>query len=452
MAKIIYKLSRKADKATGKSEIIFRFRMGRKYEEMIHTHVFILPKFFVDDKVVIKNRVMTPEVRDAMMAKVKVEELEAHLSELSLKTPQESIHSGWGQDVVERFTYPEKYKIKDAQEMPFFDLYDKYIEEAKLSEGRIKRYMVLKRMIQRYEIYKGVEFELKNLNEDVIKDFIKFVKEEHTLFRINKQGKKVPVARYKAVMELLPETKMPEERSENTMVTLVKILKAFIHWCVKKNYISDDPTKNVSSGEEKYGTPYYLTSEERNQVYEFDLSDKPHLERQRDIFIFQCYIGCRVSDMYALTKNNIICDKNGYAVEYVPSKTKNLKAQTVKVYLSPTALAIYNKYKDQPGDKFLPFIHQVKYNVAIKEVLKACNIDRMVPVLNPLTTEVEMKCIADVASSHMARRTFIGNLYKKVKDPNLVGKLSGHSEGSRAFARYRDIDDDMIKDMTNLLD
>ena len=52
----------------------------------------------------------------------------------------------------------------------------------------------------------------------------------------------------------------------------------------------------------------------------------------------------------------------------------------------------------------------------------------------------------------MARRTFIGNLYKKVKDPNLVGKLSGHCEGSKAFARYRDIDDDMIKEMTNLLD
>lgn len=52
----------------------------------------------------------------------------------------------------------------------------------------------------------------------------------------------------------------------------------------------------------------------------------------------------------------------------------------------------------------------------------------------------------------MARRTFVGTLYKQVKDPNLVGKLSGHVEGSRAFARYRNIDDQMIKGMTNLLD
>lgn len=76
----------------------------------------------------------------------------------------------------------------------------------------------------------------------------------------------------------------------------------------------------------------------------------------------------------------------------------------------------------------------------------------MVPVINPKTGETEQKSIADVASSHMARRTFVGTLYKQVKDPNLVGKLSGHVEGSRAFARYRDIDDQMIKGMTNLLD
>ena len=32
------------------------------------------------------------------------------------------------------------------------------------------------------------------------------------------------------------------------------------------------------------------------------------------------------------------------------------------------------------------------------------------------------------------------------------GTLSGHSEGSRAFARYRDIDEDMKKKLVSLLD
>ena len=50
------------------------------------------------------------------------------------------------------------------------------------------------------------------------------------------------------------------------------------------------------------------------------------------------------------------------------------------------------------------------------------------------------------------RRTFIGNIYKNVKDPNLVGALSGHKEGSKAFARYRDIDEDMKKELVNMLE
>ena len=73
-------------------------------------------------------------------------------------------------------------------------------------------------------------------------------------------------------------------------------------------------------------------------------------------------------------------------------------------------------------------------------------------ILNPTTGKEEKRPIYEVASSHMARRTFIGNLYKKVKDPNLVGSLSGHAEGSRAFARYREIDDDIKKELVDMLE
>jgi hypothetical protein len=52
----------------------------------------------------------------------------------------------------------------------------------------------------------------------------------------------------------------------------------------------------------------------------------------------------------------------------------------------------------------------------------------------------------------MARRTFIGNINRKVKDPNLVSALSGHKEGSKAFQRYRDIDEEMKRDLVKLLD
>ena len=60
--------------------------------------------------------------------------------------------------------------------------------------------------------------------------------------------------------------------------------------------------------------------------------------------------------------------------------------------------------------------------------------------------EEEKYSIWEVASSHMARRVLVGNLYKEVKDPNLIAKISGHVENSRAFNRYRDIDEEMAKE------
>ena len=76
----------------------------------------------------------------------------------------------------------------------------------------------------------------------------------------------------------------------------------------------------------------------------------------------------------------------------------------------------------------------------------------MVTILNAATGLEEKRPINELASSHLARRTFVGNLYKKVKDPNLVGALSGHKDGSRAFARYREIDDDLKKELISILD
>lgn len=67
------------------------------------------------------------------------------------------------------------------------------------------------------------------------------------------------------------------------------------------------------------------------------------------------------------------------------------------------------------------------------------------------TRQEEKKPICDVATSHLARRTFIGNLYRQVKDPNLVASMSGHANGSVAFQRYRAIDDDMKKSLVELI-
>ena len=60
---------------------------------------------------------------------------------------------------------------------------------------------------------------------------------------------------------------------------------------------------------------------------------------QRDIFVFQSLIGCRVSDLWAMTNNNII----GGAVEYIAGKTIDGNPKTIRVPLNKLGKAILEK-------------------------------------------------------------------------------------------------------------
>ena len=135
----------------------------------------------------------------------------------------------------------------------------------------------------------------------------------------------------------------------------------------------------------------------------------------------------------------------------IPQKTKMEHANTVRVPLNQKAREILERYKDLEN-ALLPRFSHFGYNKKIKEILKYVGIDRKVIVLDPKTREDVARPLYEVASTHTARKTFIGNLYRQVKDPNLIASMSGHSEGSRAFARYRKIDDEMKKELVNLLD
>lgn len=114
------------------------------------------------------------------------------------------------------------------------------------------------------------------------------------------------------------------------------------------------------------------------------------------------------------------------------------------------AKQLIEKYRDVDSKgRLFPFIQAHNYNVRIKLVFEKCGITRIVQVRNPKTGGYEARPINEIASSHMARRTFCGIAYKLTHDPNVIGKMSGHVEGSKAFARYRDIDDDDTQNIIN---
>lgn len=92
----------------------------------------------------------------------------------------------------------------------------------------------------------------------------------------------------------------------------------------------------------------------QRQIGCYDLSANPSLEAQRDIFIFQCLIGCLVSDSMAMTPKGIISG----AIEYMPQKTKGERPQVVRVPLNARAQTLVAKYAgcDDLHGKQFPFI------------------------------------------------------------------------------------------------
>lgn len=321
----------------------------------------------------------------------------------------------------------------------FFLLFERFVPQAQICDDRVKHYTSTLRLLKRFDTYmkyNDISFylDLSIIDADIWYKFLNYVQYE------GDQTKGLPL--------VFDDNDVIRNRSYNTMVAIWKRVKAFLNWAILNKHSTNVAHKMVKIKPEVYSTPYYISIEERNIIYNYDFGGDKRLEVQRDIFIFHCLIGCRVGDLIELKKNSII---NG-AVEYVANKTMNERANIIRVPLNKTALSIIDKYKDVEGDELLPFISAQKYNDAIKAIFNKVELTRLVTVIDSATGKEKKVPLNTIASSHLARRTFVGNLYKKVQDPNLVGALSGHSEGSKAFARYREIDEDIKKDLINLLD
>ena len=236
-------------------------------------------------------------------------------------------------------------------------------------------------------------------------------------------------------------------RGDNTLHAVFSRLRTVVKWAVRQGITKNNPFDQYELPKSVYGTPFFLTLEERNKMIELDLTDEPHLAMFRDMFIFRSMIGCRFGDLLRLTDKNVI---DG-VLEYIPHKTMKHDARTVRVPLTPKAMEIYETYKERNTLTLFPHYNVSDYNKGIRAVMRKAELNRTVSVINSLTHEAEVHAICEVATSHTARKTFVGNLYKVVQDPNLISSMSGHANGSRAFARYRTIDDDMKKAMIQRL-
>lgn len=445
MATLYFSLSKKSDKQTGLSRVLLRFVVGSRLNQRAKSSIFA-PAEFWNEKAQAVNipawRLMSEEQRalverlnntNKALQSLRAAVLEAFIRDGAGKRP---LPADWLESVVNKYEHPEAEEAATAPRT-LAEAFDAYLAEHHLSECRSRFARVVARAVERFETYTGRPLELDAITADTLREFEAYQRQEAQI-----------VAKHPELLKVCPESREPEERSENTIIGRMKMLRAVLNWAYKQGRTDNKPFARYTIQGAVYGTPYYISIEERNRIYRMNLSRHPELAIQRDIFVFQCLIGCRVSDLLKLTRANLV---NG-GIEYIPTKTKEERGAVVRVPLNAIAREIVDRYASQDRAALLPFVASQNYNYAIKRIFLAARLTRPVTILDPLTRQEVQRPLNEIASSHLARRTFIGNLYKQVKDPNLIAKLSGHTEGSKAFARYRDIDEDMRKDLVKLLE
>lgn len=446
MATTKRELSKKVNTA-GESEIIIRLSVGRGMQPRVKTGVYISPHRFKNGAIV-KPRANQKEATELLKLENAVTDIERFLLGLCADNPRDMLSKKFIEERLHIYLHPSTHPT-ESQCDNFFDVFDKYLDTHPMSRTLVNNTRVLYRALKRFELYTATtglpcRLTLNGLTASDISRLERFLRDEASIYE-----------KHPEIYAAIPsdtrqhrKSPRPQPRGDNSIVVIFKRLRMFYRWCNKCGYTDNDPfSKYDGIKSEKYGTPYYLSPEERTRIADYDLSSAPALEAQRDIFIFQCLVGCRVSDLLRLTTANVISG----GLEYIPAKTKGDRPNAVRVPLHPRALALIDKYAGRDEGRLFPFISSQRYNDAIKEVFTVCGITRIVTVRNPTTGDEEQRPLNEIASSHLARRTFIGILYSRIKDPEIIGRMSGHKEGSRAFARYRDIDEEIKKEAVTLL-
>jgi len=418
----------------------FRLRDGRDFQVFHKSNLSVSPDKWDEKQQKIKARCIIDEL-ERKAFDTGVNDRKALIKSIYLEKGK-NLTSDLLDTEIDKLLSPEKY---ETPQQTFFDAFEEFLNKHPLSEVRRKNFRVVYRCLKRFELYtqqtdrklKSWIWELNTVTPDTLQSFSDFLKKEHIYFDT------LPDL-YKEFTEYHKQ----KPRGQNTVNDIFVKFRTFFLWCMKNKKTNNRPFDNFKIDECVYGTPFYITIEERNQLYQLDLSHRPELEIQRDIFVFQCLIGCRVGDLYNFTKANIIDGE----IQYIARKTKDGKPKTVKVPLNKISNEILAKYADFEGKKLFPFISQQKYNDAIKRAFTFAEITRSVVICDPLTRENVIRPINEVASSHLARRCFVGNMYAKAKDQNLVAELSGHKQNSKAFARYREVNKEMRKELVSMIE
>jgi integrase len=344
----------------------------------------------------------------------------------------------FGNEVLKNLTTVKGAIKTNTKTEPLYQRFVRYLDDAHrdgvIGDGR---YAVAKgkaSKLQRFLTINGLSsITADDFSSDLVLEFRQFVYDEyqyvpqHSELYPRKSGHRPPTKRC----------------CNSTVVHDLKLLQAFFAELENTEEISVSPFRRISAKKRRvimhvmYDDPVFLRAEEFRQVLQTEVP--ADLQWAKDIFVLNCAIGCRISDLLRLTLDKIsVSDNDIPYVHYIPSKTVN-KQTTNKEVVTPLiepAMEIIRRTNLKLIDGNLNYAKQ-RYNKTLRKLLEYCGINRQVSLFDSKTGDNISKPLYEVATSKLARKTHI-DMLNKVQINYYAAGL--HSAGSDAVFRYTSLE------------
>ena len=219
--------------------------------------------------------------------------------------------------------------------------------------------------------------------------------------------------------------------SNNTVGRHIKTIKGFLNEALEQGL-----TTNAAFRSKRFRTlkeetdSIYLSEEELIEMYNLDLTDKPRLERVRDLFLVGCWTGLRFSDFTTLKPEHI-------SENFIEIKTRKTE-ETVVIPIHRTVRSIMDKYRGRYHNSLPPAISNVKMNKYLKEIGElVAGLDKETKVQSTKGGVMRESTVKKyrLIKTHTARRSFCSNLFKDGVSSITIMKITGHRT-ERAFLTY----------------
>lgn len=209
----------------------------------------------------------------------------------------------------------------------------------------------------------------------------------------------------------------------NSLSLLQVTFDSFLKFCNKKKFTNlEIKDTRIKIRKIKEDAKIFLEDDELQRFEEVEIPNKVRAYA-RDLFIFCCYCGLRISDVWKLKKTDI----SNNMINTITQKTGKL----VHIDLNNHTRRLIEKYTNMYPDDIRLFPKRIHsfLNYYLQDIAQLAHIDSLVTV----TTYQGDKRIEEtlpkwqVISSHAARRTFVVQCLERNIPALVIIKWTGHA-------------------------